>query len=1319
MHFEQSGTSLSYGTPDAPAPEGDISPSQNGRATGIALTFAVKPVEARHAVEARYRVNNGAIVRLAAPQARMDVSSNTQFFVAHLPEFHVGDRVEYVGVLSWPGGQVPSAHEASTFPSSFRVVAARHQSTAGAVAIHTPAKPPAAPLIRRINLRRTPATFDPIGAAAVGKEKALQPFRLAAASKMFGGLQQVRQHVAQVKQELAKPKLPARLVGLLHQPGGSAAARVQVEFDPKSVGATGSILIVLTLDNGHFTFDMPSGATIPNAGLTLKVHGANDNATVNVPTSQIASNGMIGVLILSKMLASLPVSLIAALQALTPVGPPALRAPAPPPNKKHSVTIGEQDSPCRQLFVKGEQTDRFPWSLFFRIVEPQMSILSQTEQINVGKRFGWRTIYSTDAKQFDKTKTTVVDRVPVDQPLSIDGFREQIAGIDGTGTFTEDETVPMAASLGLGYILRLSQRWTFQGLGLGELVYSLPLAPGEQQQVAIFERKDSTSVQEAESFSQAEAMTQSATADTSTNATFNSAFNEMVNGNSNYSTGSTTTSSANSYGGGGGASFGFGPIAIGGGASGSSSNSTATQTAQGSANSSLSGSRDTTQAAAQGTHSAAENQAAARVNANRTGMRMATASENMGVTTKTITNHNHTHALTMQYWQVVRMYDVTTVVEGVNLVCLIPMQIVRFMPPGQPATLSDPSAVDSHAKVTARYENILRHMDILQAIVPRAYQHGLALLAQFAADPTTVVDPLGSSAETVIAFKIQGTFLFCEKISVVALTKRNTRVGPVQLAPLTAGQPSPIPPDTLMTRDEVIAWLSHERVYTITTLQGSLALPASMNRADVIGFEISRQFTTVRYTLTSAAKQAAEQALSQELHGKLPSENFFQMIAGLTPRPTVVLGPGDLEPLLGGPIVGAFYAAVENFNNSSRTDIPSPQETYVNDQLAGIVLPPQPYPVPATQLAPVLRYQDVLEIEKAAQHIVRNTTRYSRTLWTSMTPEESAILLDGYTIGVPADGLSDASQMIPLLNCLQNTILGTFGNSLIMPFSIPQDLADEMNINPAELQQSLLAYQQEAFVAPHSTVALPTRGVLGEAVLGSCPSAEKIDLTRFWNWQDAPGDQAPGIGMVQLPTTTPPLTTGVTAPNSLTNLPPLINNLITAPQPNTGLLQAMGQQAASQQDFSPNFTGQQQLASLVQNAQTQSNAARSDALKSSQAITTQAMTSVENLVKSALQLAKANTPTPTPTKPGQTGLTTTPTPTPTKPGQTGSTTTPTPTSTPTSSNSTLGPVSSLLGDTSGGDAAGGIAGGDAVGAIAGGDAGGAIGGDAAGAALLA
>jgi hypothetical protein len=1057
--------------------------------------------------------------------------------------------------------------------------------------------------LRTINRRRILATVDPLGSSAQNLQDALKPIRMAAGARLFGGLQRIHLYATFFQQALQQPKLPATLIGAIHQPDGTtAAARVQVQFQPSTVGAKGAAVTVLTNDLGAFTLDMPSGATIPDAGISLTIHAANTNAPVTVQPNQIAANGMIGVITSPVNLSPLPVSIVQALIALAPPPPlPGASAPATP-QQQHNVTIGEAGSACLQTFEAGATVDRFPWSVFFRMVEPQMSIATQAEEIQIGPlSFSWMPIYATDTNAANGTASKFVDRVPVDQPLSVDGFRDQIAGIDALGNFTEDETVPMAASLGLGYVLQMSQQWTLQGLGLGNLVYSLPLAPGEQQQVAVFERRDTTAVQESEFFSEAEVSQQTALSDTSTNACFQSAFNELAMGTSNFYSDTQTHSSAWSAGGG----FNLGLIGGGGGGSGSSSDITSTGNAQ----QMLAGQRDALSQASQATHSSAENQAAARVTSNRTGMRMATASESMDVTTKIITNHNHTRALTMQYWEVQRLYDVTTSIDGLTLACLVPMQIVRFMPPRQPAALNDAAIVNSPNSVRLRYANILSHLDVLRRVVPRRFHHGLNLLAEFAADPTTVVDASTSSAETVIKFRLQGSFVSCETISVVAVTKRNTRIGPVQLGPETAGQPAPIPQNTFLTQDQLVAWLTGQRTGTMSVLQGSLALPPSLNRSDVVGFEISRQYNTVRYTLFSPIAQAFANSAPQ-------LQNAGALLPFLTPA-TVTLAATDLEPLLGGPMLGGFYAAVEDFN-ASGMDQPTPQETYANDNLSGTVLPPQPFPVPALQIAPVLRYKDILEIEKAAQHIVRNTTRYSRAVWLSMTPEETAILLDQYTIGVPSGGLPDASQMIPLLNCVQNKILGTFGNSLILPFSIPQDLADEMGINPAQLTQSLLAYQQDAFVSPESTVALPTRGVLGEAVLGHCTSAEKIDLTRFWNWQDAPADTAPGIGAVQLPTTTPPLTTGVTAPNSLTNLPPLINNLITAPQPNTGLLQAMGQQATSQPDFSPTLTGQQQLSGLMQNTQTLANQARSDALKTSQDMSSQALTAMTSVITAAL-----------------------------------------------------------------------------------------------------
>ena len=56
---------------------------------------------------------------------------------------------------------------------------------------------------------------------------------------------------------------------------------------------------VLTSDNGSFTLDMPTGATAPDTGLTLTVHGANSNTTVTIPVAQIAANGMVGALTLA------------------------------------------------------------------------------------------------------------------------------------------------------------------------------------------------------------------------------------------------------------------------------------------------------------------------------------------------------------------------------------------------------------------------------------------------------------------------------------------------------------------------------------------------------------------------------------------------------------------------------------------------------------------------------------------------------------------------------------------------------------------------------------------------------------------------------------------------------------------------------------------------------------------------------------------------------------------------------------------------------------------------------------------------------------
>ncbi len=666
----------------------------------------------------------------------------------------------------------------------------------------------------------------------------------------------------------------------------------------------------------------------------------------------------------------------------------------------------------------------------------------------------------------------------------------------------------------------------------------------------------------------------------------------MINGGSQFNTSSTS------------ASTGFNLIAF---ASGAGTSSTT-----GGDHEWLQGQRDFTQQAAESTHSSAEQQAAARRSASRTGMRMAAASEQQSVTTKTITNHNHTRALTMQYWEVQRMYDVTTTIDGLQLVCLVPMQIVRFLPPGQQLALTSPDIqIGSRITVLARYANVLKHADVLAKALPRAFEYGLTLLRQFAADPTATVEAAGGMAEDVIAFSLTGTFVPCEDIYISVVTKRNTRVGPVRLTNTLT-----IPPNTYTSQDQLVGALQAMRQPPAPNapFSGSLALPQSLNRSDVVGFEISRNFRRVDYALKDPGLSLTD-GLVAALGGAIAGPVIAAALAAgeaLSTPGTVHLSPSDLETALGGPELVQFTAVITELDPGNQN--PPGSESYANDSLGGTILPAQPLPVPATQIGPVLRYNEVLEIEKMMQHVVRNTTEYSRTIWASLTPEERAILLDAYTIGVSPDGIQDESQMVPLLNCVQNKLLGFYGNSMILPFMIPQAVAQQMNIVPAQIQQGLLAYQQAAFTPPHATVALPTRGVLGEAVLGHCASAERIDLTRFWNWQDSPSDTAPAISPVTLPTSSPSLLAGVTAPNSLGNLPPLINNVLSAPTPDTSLLQALSKNAASQQDFSSALTGAQQLELLMANAQNQANAARQDALQAATETQMMAMAIGGNIV---------------------------------------------------------------------------------------------------------
>jgi hypothetical protein len=915
--------------------------------------------------------------------------------------------------------------------------------------------------------------------------------------------------------------LPTILTGQLLNPDGSPTASVSVEPVPPA-GANGNGKTpsipwtssrAITDSRGSFSLSLPT-VPIPDAGLQLTVKGGDGLTTVTARRADLAVGGRLGAIALDRPLAPLQQSILGQLrQDVTPAsGDDVADNPADFADAVQPFTLGEGD--CARSFRSNAGViDRYAYSLLVRLVAPEVTPKTLVAVRSEGGRLTPMPLLdprTTVANEISPAQIVeyftnfgswkFVDRVPVSAPIDVDGFL-RAAG-------EHPQLVPKAATLGLGYVLKLQQTWIPVGLSLGDIVYSLPLAPGEQQRVAVFEQTETQSVVETESLSIDELQTFNEVDDQSTLAAFNSAYREAASGGSSLS----SESSTGSVGGSAGFSF-FGLFSAGGGG-GYSTNSASSQ-----ASSWQQGSKDYASTASQSFHSALGRHSAASRRSARTGMRLASASDTEQVTTRVVTNHNHGHALTMQWWEVLRHFSVASEIDDVQLVCFVPLELVDFLPPGQPRTLPRTGYSYDRDTLLARYTAMLRHLDVLLYEVRYRpdFRYALGLLRDFAGNPTIdVQDPSSGTAEDEVDFSVTGTFRDFEDVSVTLVSKSGLRVGPVRLE-AAAGVP-PLPEEHWETSDELLSALRSMRnssAYGVR-MTAKFSLPEYVARSDIARFEVTRSFRPLTYKL-------------KEFGGA-----FASIIDELTARQqsSVSYTPAQLESELGGPLVWDVSAKID----PSGPNLATADAGFGNSQRMGTT-----YPVAALRVDPILSFTNLLRIEAVFQHVVSNTTRYSKAVWMSLTPEERAIMLEHYTIGVPQGGLADASQEVPLLNCVANEVLGYFGNSAVMPFFIPEQVARELEMTTRDVQEAIYKFHKQAFLAPRSSVTLPARGTLGEAVLGDCDACEKIDLTRFWNWQDSPADTAadPNAGMFK-----GNALAGVTGPSALTGQP-VNQNLLT------------------------------------------------------------------------------------------------------------------------------------------------------------------------------
>jgi len=134
------------------------------------------------------------------------------------------------------------------------------------------------------------------------------------------------------------------------------------------------------------------------------------------------------------------------------------------------------------------------------------------------------------------------------------------------------------------------------------------------------------------------------------------------------------------------------------------------------------------------------------------------------------------------------------------------------------------------------------------------------------------------------------------------------------------------------------------------------------------------------------------------------------------------------------------------------------------------------------------------------EHLMSNQLYYSQVVWRALNPATIGMLLSKYTWYI-------GGQERPLVELVDPNPVAIAANYLVLRLS-----GDDLAEHDAWLQKKNIIEGS----CREDLVPVPSGGVFAEAVLGRFNSAEKLDITRFWNWEDSPIPiQAPDIAAIQ------------------------------------------------------------------------------------------------------------------------------------------------------------------------------------------------------------
>jgi hypothetical protein len=627
--------------------------------------------------------------------------------------------------------------------------------------------------------------------------------------------------------------------------------------------------------------------------------------------------------------------------------------------------------------------------------------------------------------------------------------------LDGSNKVDWDEkpTIYQSTSIAHGHLLQFKQEWFSDGYSLGDLLYSLPLAPGQKKQIVVFDwdRKDSAS--NTQQLDYQESLYNSLSRDRDVNDVASSMLTEKTKAGSVSASGS----------------YGF--IGVSGSASYQSSSRAAT------ANSFQHVNDRTVQAG-----NATRNQRA-------TVIQTVSQGERFQVSAEVIANYNHCHAMTMQYFEVLRHFEIKTRLANVQECLFIPLAISPF---------------DENKAL--RWRNILAE-EIIKKNLSSGFDALERKVQEMQSREKNYYESIGFPKNTFAEEMIQ--YLEGELFIEIQLTRpkdtNDDSFDPSQWLHLSflgrnfydlflkgksnkdeafAKNAGPAILQNIMDKLKITAVTKKDNTSHETDLKLEANLMSDFKNKTKLN--VSLRMTDSIQSLNRKDIDFISISLDETNLITEDQKKSFEQLRNETAR--VIVHSGSMR----------FRTANLHeylFNNSRiKNDL-----GVANDAILIFT--------PLSEKAMRRPIADDVETGNALlHHLNENLEYYHQQIWMQMDPQRRFMLLDGIKAPGKANGRSVASVV-------ENKLIGIVGNCLVLPVSAGFQL-DPLYDNNINLFEHYYADPTDSI-----HLSLPTKGVYAEAIMGKCNSCEEKEDQRFWRWEESPIPDSPTtINPVSLPT---------------------------------------------------------------------------------------------------------------------------------------------------------------------------------------------------------